>query len=113
MSKLLQFMHSIFYMEQEVETMTPEQKKYYAIEEEKNTLINATTARIEETIERFCRVTSEITIDDMGFGYMTSQGYKNSWQSSVVKDLEDLGYRCLLVFKKEDGVCKSKIIISW
>ena len=112
MSKLLNFFHGIFYMEQET-IMTPEQKNYYAAVNDRNNLIQATRVAIETRIERFCRVCDEIIVDDLGFELLSVHNYPESWQQNVVKGLEKLGYKCTLNFSYEKGFPQAQLKVSW
>ena len=112
MSKLLDFFHGIFYMEQET-MMTPEQKNYYAAVDYRNNLTHETRIAIETRVERFCRVCDNITVEDLGFELLSVHNYSKSWQENVVKGLEKLGYKCTLNFSYTKGFPHAKLNVSW
>ena len=112
MSKLVNFLHGIFYMDEQT-MMTQEQKSYYAAVDYRNNLTQETCTAIETRIERFCRVCDEITVEDLGFELLSVHNYPQSWQENVVKALEKLGYKCTLNFSYERGFPQGKLKVSW
>lgn len=76
---------------------------------EREQSIQAVRKYLQDRIESVCRQQTSLTISDTGFGQMSSVNYDESWQASVVKMLQDDGYRCILSFSKEG----SSLTVCW